>query len=311
MTDYCDVILNPPFTGKRLFYAARFGKIGTAIFYAGTRKAPAQGEGQFMLNKVKVGFIGFGNMAQAIADGLLAQSAVKPEQIYACAKDWEKLCRNAGARGINACKDAGETARSSGIVIIAVKPYLVEEVVAPILDVLQSKIVVSVAAGMPFEKYESILLPGTHHLSTIPNTPVRVGEGIFICEKKHSLTGEEYKLVETLFSTIALVQPVETKQLSIAGTLSGCGPAFASMFVEALGDAAVKHGLPRDLSYRLASQMIAGTGKLQLESGAHPGAMKDAVCSPGGTTIVGVAALERKGLRSAVIDAIDAIETKA
>ena len=96
----------------------------------------------------------------------------------------------------------------------------------------------------------------------------------------------------------------------IGGTVSGCGPAFASMFLEALGDAGVKHGLPRAAAYRLAAQMLAGTGRLQLETGEHPGAMKDAVCSPGGTTIVGVAALERGGMRAAVIDAVDAIQNK-
>ena len=98
--------------------------------------------------------------------------------------------------------------------------------------------------------------------------------------------------------------------MGIAGTISGCGPAFAAMFIEALSDGAVLHGLSRELSYKLASQMVVGTGKLQLMTGRHPGAMKDGVCSPGGTTIVGVTTLERKGLRSAVIDAIDAVESK-
>ena len=117
-------------------------------------------------------------------------------------------------------------------------------------------------------------------------------------------------LFTKLFSTISIVQFVETKQLSIGGTVAGCGPAFASMFIEALADAGVMHGLARPVAYKLASQMIVGTGKLQLATNNHPGAMKDAVSSPSGTTIVGVATLERKGFRSAVIDAIDAIENK-
>ena len=196
------------------------------------------------------------------------------------------------------------------MVIIAVKPHLVAEVLSPIREVLHERAVVSVAAGYPFERYEEVLLPGTRHLSTIPNTPVSVGEGIIVCERRHSLSGEDYRHFERIFSQVGLVQPVETSQLGVAGTVSGCGPAFASMFLEALADAGVKHGLPRALSYRLASQMIVGTGALQLQSGAHPGAMKDAVCSPGGTTIKGVAALERGGLRAAVLDAIDAIEGK-
>lgn len=261
------------------------------------------------LDTVKVGFLGFGNMAQAMAEGWLRVGALRPEQMAACAKRWEKLKENTEKRGIRACRDAAEVISFSDVVIVAVKPYLVEEVLTPVRDLLDGKIVASVAAGFPFEKYEAFL-SGAHHISTIPNTPVSIGEGIFICENRHSLTEEEYQLTEKLFSQIGLFQPVETSQLSIAGTLSGCGPAFASMFMEALADASVMHGLPRELSYRLAGQMAAGAGKLLTETGLHPGAMKDAVCSPGGTTIVGVAALERKGFRSAVIDAIDAIQKK-
>lgn len=262
------------------------------------------------LENTKVGFIGFGNMAQAMAEGMILKKAVGPGQIYACAKNWEKLRKNTEEKGMNPCKDAGEVVEKADIVIIAVKPYMIQEVIKSVKQMLKGKILVSVAAGVPFDKYEEILEPGTHHLSTIPNTPVSIGEGIIICESKHSLTEEEFSLVESLLSSIGLVQSVETKQLSVAGTVSGCGPAFASMFIEALSDAGVQHGLPRALSYKLASQMVAGTGKLQLSTQAHPGAMKDAVCSPGGTTIVGVAALERRGFRSAVIDAIDAIEKK-
>lgn len=264
-----------------------------------------------MPERIKIGFIGFGNMAQALADGLLCKGAAQPEQLYVCAKDWDKLCRNAQARGVHPCRDARELAEAADLVVIAVKPYLVEEVIAPIREVLQGKIVVSVVAGFPFARYESILLPGTHHLSTLPNTPVAVGEGVIICESLHSLSPEEYRAFESLFSQIAIVQLVDTPQMSVAGTIAGCGPAFAAIFLEALADAAVLHGLPRALSYRLASQMLAGTGKLQLETGAHPGAMKDAVCSPGGTTIVGVVALERGGMRAAVIDAVDAVEKKS
>lgn len=263
-----------------------------------------------MKEPVKIGFIGYGNMAQAIAQGLMKTGSVRPEQLYVCAKNYEKLCRNAQRDGINACQTPEQTAQSSDIVVVAVKPYLVQEVCQPIAQLLREKIVVSVAAGCPFERYEEFLMPGTHHISTIPNTPVRVGEGIFVCESRHSLTPEEMELFRAVFSPIAMIQLVETKLLDIAGTLSGCGPAFVSLFMEALGDAGVLHGLPRALAYQLAGQMVAGTGKLLVESQAHPGVMKDAVCSPGGTTIVGVAALERGGLRSAVIEAVNAVQDK-
>lgn len=263
--------------------------------------------GKLDLNNVKIGFIGFGNMAQAMADGFLKTKALRPEQIGACAKDWDKLCSNTQPKGMQPFQTAAETAQWADIVILAVKPYLIEAVTAPILDLLKDRIVISVALGWPFKRFEDILNPGTPHLSTMPNTPVSVGQGVIICETQHSLPDESYALVCELFSRIALIQQVDSAQLHIAGAISGCGPAFTSLFIEALADAAVLHGLPRPTAYKLASQMVAGTGKLQLETGTHPGVMKDAVCSPGGTTILGVVTLERKGLRAAVIDAVDAI----
>ncbi len=259
---------------------------------------------------ITVGFIGFGNMAQAMAKGLLFKEVLLPKQICACAKNWEKLCQNAGSLGIRPCRDAREVAEMADLVVVAVKPYMIQEVLGPVKDILKDKIVVSVAAGWLFETYEEMLIPGTHHISTLPNTPVLVGEGIFVCEKTHSLTDEEYRIFKELFAPIGMIQLVDTKQFGIAGTISGCGPAFAAMFLEALADAAVLHGLPRELAYGLSSQMIAGTGKLQRAVKEHPGVMKDAVCSPGGTTIVGVAALEQNGFRGAVIEAVDRIMKK-
>ena len=261
-------------------------------------------------DNLKIGFIGFGNMGQAAARGFVRADAVQPSHIFACAKTWDKLVASTETLGAIACRDAREVAETADIVFIAVKPYLVAEVCRPIADVLArpGKVVVSVAAGMPFASYEEFLAPGTHHISTVPNTPVSVCEGVWTCEKTHSLSDEELGLVSELLGTTGMVAILEPKLLGIAGTITGCGPAFVAMFMEALGDAAVKHGVPRKLAYELAGQMIAGTGKMAVESGEHPGALKDAVCSPGGTTINGVASLERSGLRGAVIAAIDAIE---
>lgn len=142
------------------------------------------------MKELTVGFIGFGNMAQAMAEGLIRGGAVKPDRIYACARNWDKLCRNARRYGIHGCETVKEAAEKSDMVIVAVKPYLVEEVLTPVLDILREKTVVSVAVNVPFEKYEEFLLPGTHHLSTLPNTPVAVGEGIILCEERHSLSEE-------------------------------------------------------------------------------------------------------------------------
>lgn len=262
------------------------------------------------MNDMNIGFIGFGNMAAALADGFVRTGAVQPDRIGACARDWEKLRRNTEPKGFLPFRDAAAVAEFADVVVVAVKPYQVEAVLAPVKEAIRKKIVVSVAAGYTFEKYERILAEGTPHLSTIPNTPVSVGEGIIVCERRHSLAETDYARITDLFSKVGLVLPVDTELMDIAGTVSGCGPAFVCLFLEALADAAVKYGIARADAYRMAGQMVAGTGKLLLESGLHPAQLKDAVCSPGGSTIVGVAELERQRFRGAVIDAIDAIERK-
>lgn len=259
---------------------------------------------------MNIGFIGFGNMAQAMVKGFIEYGKMNSNLFYACAKDYNKLLNNTNKYGIHACKDARDVVMNCDIVILAVKPYLIEEVVQSICDDLENKIVISVAAGYNFEKYSKILKSSTAHISTIPNTPISVGEGIIVCENKHSLNDEQFNVFMNLFKDIALVEFVDTHLLSIGGTIAGCTPAYAAMFIEALGDAGVKHGLPRKTAYNLAAKMLAGTGTLYLKEQKHPGEMKDAVCSPKGTTIKGVAALEKNGFRSAIIEAIDAIENK-
>ena len=257
------------------------------------------------MKNIKIGFLGFGNMAQAMAKGLLRNEVVDSSQIYACAKNYDKLSKTAQSMDIHPCKNAEEVVLASDIVVVAVKPHMVADVLKPVASQLEEKIIFSVAAGLSYDDLEEII-PNTHHFSCIPNTPVSVCEGIYICEARHSLSDEEYQLIHDLFSTTGLMVTLEGRPLSAASTLAGCGPAFAAMFMEALADGAVKNGLPRQLAYQLASQMLAGTAKLQLESNEHPAAMKDAVCSPGGQTIRGVAALERGGFRAAVINAIEA-----
>lgn len=257
---------------------------------------------------MNIGFIGFGNMAQAMTKGFIASQKVNVDCIYACAAHYDKLCNNAEKFGIHAMNSSTEVVEVSDIIILAVKPYMIEKVVEPIKHMLKDKIIVSIAAGYNFEKYEAIFEKGTHHISTIPNTPVAVNEGIIVCEDQHSLTNEQKDIFVNLFETIGMIEWIDSAHLSIGGTLAGCTPAFTAMYIEALADAGVKHGLTRPAAYRLAAKMIVGTGKLYLENQEHPGMMKDAVCSPGGTTIKGVASLEKNAFRGTVIDAIDAIE---
>lgn len=156
-----------------------------------------------MDNGKKIGFIGFGNMAQAIAKGLLEAKVCKAEQLYACAAHFEKLKDTADRLGVHPMQTAQEVVQNSDVVILAVKPYLIEQVVAPLKELLKGKMVVSVAAGFTFARYQQLLDESTHHISTIPNTPIAVGEGIMICEQTHSLDEQQWQTFCELFSPIA------------------------------------------------------------------------------------------------------------
>lgn len=256
---------------------------------------------------VRIGFMGFGNMASAMADGWIASGAIAGDRMCACAGRYDALVERCDRRGMRAMRTAAEVAAAADVLVVAVKPYMIEGVLGPIAGALAGKVVLSVAAGWDCAAYERVI-PGTRHLSTVPNTPVAINEGVIACEKTSTLTDDDHALLFELLGLLGKPVEVETRLLSVAGTVGGCAPAFVAMVIEALGDAAVKHGIPRTPAYEIVSQMMVGTAKLQLETGQHPGAMKDAVCSPGGTTIKGVAELERCGMRSAFISAIDAIE---
>ena len=175
----------------------------------------------------------------------------------------------------------------------------------PLAEGLSGKAVLSVAWGWDCAKWEE-LLPGVAHLSCVPNTPVSVNEGVIAVERASTMDAEIRAEVLDLLGKLGLVVELESRLLFVGGTVGGCSPAFVAMGIEALADAAVKHGIPRADAYRIVSQMMLGTAKLQLETGEHPAAMKDEVCSPGGATIRGVAELEASGLRAALIRAVDA-----
>lgn len=253
---------------------------------------------------MRIGFIGFGNMASAMADGWIA-AGVDAGRMSACAGHFDALRERCEARGMTACLGAAEVVAASDLLIVAVKPHLIAEVVGPLADELSGKAVLSVAWGWDCAKWEE-LLPGAAHLSCVPNTPVSVNEGVIAVERASTMGAEIRAEVLDLLGKLGLVVELESRLLFVGGTVGGCSPAFVAMGIEALADAAVKHGIPRADAYRIVSQMMLGTAKLQLETGEHPAAMKDAVCSPGGATIRGVAELEASGLRAALIRAVDA-----
>ncbi len=253
-----------------------------------------------------LGFLGMGNMAKAISGGLIEKGAIPAENIYAYDVLQDKLAETAKEQGFRPCVTAEELVKNADAVLVAVKPFLVEAVLSPLKDLLKNKVLLSVAASWDFARYETILDPSTRHLFIMPNTPALVGDGVLLLEETHSLTAEEFGQVSRWMETLGVVRTLPSSLMNIGGTVSSCSPAFFALVVEALADAGVMYGLPRQTAYDLAAQAMAGSGKMLLETGMHPGQLKDMVCSPKGTTIAGVAAMEEKGARTALIEAVKA-----
>lgn len=253
---------------------------------------------------MRIGFIGMGNMARAIVEGWLNAGAVRAEEICAVAKHFDRLNEYALSTGIRAMRSIREAAEFSDMIVIAVKPDQVENVIA---ECGCERPILSVAAGWTNEKYVSVLGKGARVQYILPNTPCRVCAGMTLFEERNTLLPEERAAAEKLFSAIGIVETLPAEKMDAATAISGCGPAFLAMAIEALADAGVKYGLPRAKAYRLASQTMVGTGRMQIETGLHPAQIKDQVCSPGGSTIRGVEALEASGFRSALLSAVKAV----
>lgn len=256
---------------------------------------------------MKIGFIGMGNMAQALAAGFLASGKITKEEIYAYAPNQEKLKGNAERIGFIPVSTIEELVRRSDVVVMACKPYQIEAVLGEIRSVLSGKALLSVAAGWSFENYHILLGENVRVQCIMPNTPAMVMEGVYLFEQEHSLQPEERELLIDLFSEMGMVEELPSSLMGIGGAITGCGPAFMDLIMEAYADAAVKYGIARETAYRLVSQTMLGSAALQMKTGSHPGVLKDAVCSPKGTTIRGVDALEHGGLRATCIDSVDAI----
>lgn len=254
-----------------------------------------------------LGFIGMGNMAQALAQGFISSGALAGEHVFAYAPHQEKLRANAERIGFQAVASLTELAAAADTLVMACKPYQIESVVAELGDALSGKALVSIAAGWDFARYESVLPQSTRFQFVMPNTPAMVGEGVLLFEEKTSLEPAERKALMDLFATVGVAEEVPSALMAAAGTVTGCGPAFVDLMIEAYADAAVKYGVPREQAYALVAQMVKGSAALALETKEQPGVLKDAVCSPGGTTIRGVCSLEEDGFRAACIHSIDAI----
>ena len=258
----------------------------------------------------KIGFIGMGNMAQAILKGFISSGHMAKEDIYSYDPVQDKLKENADKYGFTMCKSLKELAENVDTFLIACKPYQVEGVLSELGCGINGKSLISIALGWDFEKYEKYLDKSVRMQFIMPNTPAMVGEGVFLFEETNSLENKEREQIIEIFSAMGVVKELPSNLMGIGGAVTGCGPAFVDLMIEALSDVAVKYGIQRDMSYEMVSQMILGTAKLQLETKEHPGVLKDRVCSPAGTTICGVTAMEEAGFRNACIKAVEAVMNK-
>lgn len=253
---------------------------------------------------MKIGFIGMGNMPYAILCGVLKAGFISPENIAAFDINKETLSRVSKETGITAASSAREIAANSDIIIMAVKPAIVESVVKDINNLCEDKAILSIAYNIGFDTYKEKYGAKARIQFIIPNTPCVALEGMTLFEDKTDMTEEEQSFVQNMFLSIGKIRKLPMKLMPVAGGLTSCGPAFVAMIAESFADAVVYYGLPYDAAYELAAQLLKGTGSLIDESGLIPAKLKNNVCSPGGYTIRGVKSLEEDGLRAAIIHAV-------
>ena len=259
-----------------------------------------------------IGFIGTGNMGSALIKGIINSGAIMPEKIFAFDKDEHKIGKIAEETSINVCSSIEEVIFNSKYIIICVKPNIVQNVLNSIKNIINGeKVIISIAVGIPIRKYTSILGNNAKIVRTMPNTPALVGQGATLACCTDNISEEDRNVIELIFKSVGILEFIDEKYMNEVTALTGSSPAYVFMFIEAMADAAVLSGLPRELSYKLAAQAVMGAARLVLETGFHPAVLKDQVCSPGGTTIEAVASLEKNGFRSAVIEAMNECTKKA
>ncbi len=258
---------------------------------------------------MNIGFIGAGNMATAIINGLLSSKKLSPEEIYVSDVQ-PSACAVHAAKGVRVAQDNLALVQAVDCVVLAIKPVYAGKVVEQVFDALCGKFIISIIGSWSSSMLKEKLPDTARFIRVMPNTPLAVGAGMSLISSTYTCTQEEFAFTKDVFGAAGEVAVIEDHAFTAASGISGCGPAFVYQFIEALADGGVRYGVPRAVAYQLASQTLLGAAKMVLETGEHPGRLKDAVCSPGGTTIEGIYALERGGLRAAVIDAVGATVEK-
>lgn len=261
---------------------------------------------------MKLGFIGAGNMAKAMMGGILKNGIFKPEEVIASDLYAPGLEATKESLGINVTTDNKEVASQSEVLVLAVKPQFYTAVIEEIRDLIQeNQIVVTIAPGKTLEYLGETFAHPVKIVRTMPNTPALVGEGITGVCKNELVTEEELKYVCSILEGFGKAEVLPERLMDVVVSVSGSSPAYVFMFIEAMADAAVADGMPRPQAYKFAAQAVLGSAKMVLETGKHPGELKDMVCSPGGTTIEAVRVLEEKGFRSAVFEAMKTCAAKS
>ena len=255
---------------------------------------------------MKIGFIGCGNMGGAMIKGILSSGICAPEDIMASDRSASLLEAKKKELSILVSEDNKETARFAGILFLSVKPQFYEEVIEDIKgSVNKDGIIVTIAPGKTLSWTEEKFGQALKIIRMMPNTPAMVGEGMIgICHNER-VSAEELESVRNICSGFARTEVLPENLMDVVTAVSGSSPAYVFMFIEAMADAAVAGGMPRDKAYIFAAQAVLGSAKMVLETGKHPGELKDMVCSPAGTTIQAVRVLEEKGFRSAVIECME------
>ncbi|MES9685490.1 MULTISPECIES: pyrroline-5-carboxylate reductase [Bacillaceae] len=253
----------------------------------------------------QIGFIGCGNMGIAMIGGMITKNIVPSDKIICSDLNHTNLKNASKKYGITTTTDNNEVAKNADILILSIKPDLYSSVINEINEQIKNDvIVVTIAAGKSIKSTEEAFDKKLKVVRVMPNTPALVGEGMSALCPNEMVTEKDLEDILNIFNSFGQTEIVNEKLMDVVTSVSGSSPAYVYMFIEAMADAAVLDGMPRNQAYKFAAQAVLGSAKMVLETGIHPGALKDMVCSPGGTTIEAVAILEEKGLRTAIISAI-------
>ncbi|WP_315081775.1 pyrroline-5-carboxylate reductase [uncultured Clostridium sp.] len=260
----------------------------------------------------KIGFIGCGNMGSSMVGGLINSGYFEPKNIFVSTKTENSASNMKDKFNINASINNKDVVKNSNIIILSVKPYMFKDVINEIKDDLtEDKLIISVAAGITIENLEDLISKKHKIIRSMPNTPALVGEAMSAICANTNVTKADMEICEKIFQSFGECVEIVEKDFHAFIALCGSSPAYIFMFIEAMADGAVKLGIPRNKAYKMAAQSVLGSAKMVLDTEKHPGELKDAVCSPGGTTIDAVVELEKLGFRSSVIQAMNKCAEKS